>query len=122
MTGKQVIYTGDAVLSIRGMVGEVIGMSEFDSKPLVTIWYKDTDKKFTVQASRVMEVGNISNGSATENVESVLSGLSFKGDNMTFETYNELEERGLASGLCPSTVILDNGVPTGETFGDLIQL
>lgn len=120
MTGKQVIYTGEAVLSIQGMVGEVIAKSEFDGNPLVTIWYKDTDKKFTVKASNVMEVGSeVSNSAATE---SLMEGLSFEGDNMTFVTYNELEERGLVTGLCPSTAILDNGVPTGEVFGDLLQV
>ena len=51
--GTKVKYVGKNLPSIKGMTGEVISKSEFDGIPLVTIWYKEIDKKFTVQAYNV---------------------------------------------------------------------
>ena len=54
--GTKVKYVGKNLESIKGIIGEVISKSEFDGKPLVTIWYKEIDKKFTVQAYNVEPV------------------------------------------------------------------
>lgn len=54
--GTKVKYVGKKLEAIKGMTGEVISKSEFDGRPLVTIWFKEIDKKFTVQAYNVEPV------------------------------------------------------------------
>lgn len=54
--GTKVQYVGKKIEAIKGMIGEVISKSEFDGMPLVTIWFKEIDKKFTVQAYNVEPV------------------------------------------------------------------
>ncbi len=56
INGSKVKYTGKAIQAIQGMVGEIVNTSELDGLSLVTIWYKDIDKKFTVQAYNVEPV------------------------------------------------------------------
>ena len=46
--GTKVKYVGKKIDGLKGMIGEVISKSEFDGMPLVTIWFKEIDKKFTV--------------------------------------------------------------------------
>lgn len=51
-----VTYVGKAIPAVTGMVGEIVAKSKFEETPLVTIYFKEIDKKFTVKAINVEPV------------------------------------------------------------------
>lgn len=50
---NKAVYTGTILTAIIGLEGTVVGRSSVNDVDLITIWYEEIDKKFTVKESNV---------------------------------------------------------------------